>query len=332
MRIIRIGKASSNDIYREFQSDPTVSRVHCEIFIDNENNVFLTDLKSTNGTFVNGTKISSSVMLKKLDIVRAGNSLVKWKEYVYSADKEFEDTIAKENKKPNQEIYNKNISSTKSRSDNLYTAIKVIFTLIAIILLVRFCDSDFGPSYSTMEDKSGSQNTITNEIKPDLPTLSEEKNTNNFDLDDDVIKYCVTPKNGFSPYDAIFGRGIYSNYAENDFLIKNSQSSHAVVLLVNAYSGKKIRNEFIRKGTEFKMTKVPNGTYYLRWVSGNDWCPDIQFGNLTGGFQTNMSFSETENSKDWMKVSGYGGWEVTLYAVIGGDVAIEGINQNEFLN
>ena len=45
-----------------------------------------------------------------------------------------------------------------------------------------------------------------------------------------------------------------------------------------------------------------------------------------------MSFSETADSEDWMKVSGYNVWEVTLYAVIGGDVAIEGINQNEFLN
>ena len=49
-------------------------------------------------------------------------------------------------------------------------------------------------------------------------------------------------------------------------------------------------------------------------------------------FEFNKCFSETENSKDWMKVSGYGGWEVTLYAVIGGDVGIENINQNEFLN
>ena len=61
MRIIKIGKSPSNDIYREFQGDPTVSREHCEIFIDNDNNIFLTDLNSTNGTFVNVT-VSSNKM------------------------------------------------------------------------------------------------------------------------------------------------------------------------------------------------------------------------------------------------------------------------------
>ena len=66
------GKSPSNDIYREFQKS-TVSREHCEIFIDDDNIIFLTDLNSTNGTFVNGTKINTQ-LCKKLDIVRAGNS------------------------------------------------------------------------------------------------------------------------------------------------------------------------------------------------------------------------------------------------------------------
>ena len=56
------------------------------------------------------------------------------------------------------------------------------------------------------------------------------------------------------------------------------------------------------------MTKVPNGTYHLRWVSGNDWCPDIQFGSLKGGFQTDI-FSETSDPKDRMTVN-YDGWKL----------------------
>ena len=45
-----------------------------------------------------------------------------------------------------------------------------------------------------------------------------------------------------------------------------------------------------------------------------------------------MSFSETSDPKDRMTVTGYDGWEVTLYAVVGGDVDVEGINQNDFIN
>jgi len=82
MKIVKIGKSRSNDIYKDFVNDSTVSRFHCQIFVDNEGNAFLTDLESTNGTFVNGNKIIKPVKLDSLDIVRAGNSLVKWKEHL----------------------------------------------------------------------------------------------------------------------------------------------------------------------------------------------------------------------------------------------------------
>ena len=79
MRIIKIGKAESNDIYKDYKNDPTVSREHCEIFMDDEGNAFLTDLNSTNGTYINGKKIDKPVKLGEKDIVKAGNSLVNWK-------------------------------------------------------------------------------------------------------------------------------------------------------------------------------------------------------------------------------------------------------------
>ena len=141
-----------------------------------------------------------------------------------------------------------------------------------------------------------------------------------------------TPENGFSPYDSYLGKGVYDNSSGNEFVIKNSNKSDAVVLLVNAYSEKKVRNEFIRKGTNFSMTGVPHGTYYLHWFSGNNWSPTLKIGGFIGGFQTNQSFSKTRDLADWMKVSGYEKWEVTLYTVEEGDVAIEDISPEDFLN
>lgn len=150
------------------------------------------------------------------------------------------------------------------------------------------------------------------------------------DLDNKTIY--PTPNNGFSPYDQYFGKGVYNNSSGNEFVIKNSNNTHAVVLLVNAYSGKKIRNEFVRKGTNFSMTGVPNGTYYLEWFSGDDWSPNYKIGNYTGGFQTDASFTKTREASDWMAVSGYQQWTVTLYSVAGGDVESESINADEFFN
>ena len=78
MKIIKIGKANNNDIV--ITGDSTVSRLHMQIFIDDEGNVFVTDLSSLNGTFINGVKISDSVKLNTFDILKVGNSLINWKE------------------------------------------------------------------------------------------------------------------------------------------------------------------------------------------------------------------------------------------------------------
>ena len=128
-------------------------------------------------------------------------------------------------------------------------------------------------------------------------------------------------------------KGIYNNSLNNSFKIKNSNTTDAVVLLVNAYSKRKVRNEFVRKGATFEMTGVPNGTYYLEWFSGNDWSPDLKVGsNYKGGFRSKASFTKTKDVSDWMKVSGNQIWTVTLYTVAGGDVESESMNANEFFD
>lgn len=165
---------------------------------------------------------------------------------------------------------------------------------------------------------------IGNQIYQTLPSTVEVTSSTKLDF--------KVPKNGFSPYDDYFGKGIYNNSTGNKFIIKNSNSTDAVVLLVNAYSDRKVRNEYIRKGSTFSMTGVPNGTYYLEWASGNNWSPYKKVGNLTGGFQSKSRFTKTRDRADWMAVSGYQEWTVTLYAVEGGDVESESLTENEFGN
>ncbi len=87
---------------------------------------------------------------------------------------------------------------------------------------------------------------------------------------------------------------------------------------INIKPGKKYRNEYIRKGATFRMTGVPNGTYYLEWTSGNSWSPYLKVGLVKGGFQENAAFTKTKDREDWMKADGNMQWTVTLYSVEGG--------------
>lgn len=56
-------------------SDPEISRRHARFFIQDEN-VFIEDLGSTNGTFLNGERISSPQQLRKGDLITFGESVV----------------------------------------------------------------------------------------------------------------------------------------------------------------------------------------------------------------------------------------------------------------
>ena len=184
------------------------------------------------------------------------------------------------------------------------------------------------PESVERDDDYWDQYKFVDEAKNKMPLIIPKENANNR-----LPIYHPKPKNGFSPYDSYFGKGVYNNKSGNSFKIKNSNTTDAVVLLVNAFSGRKIRNEYVRKNANFEMTGVPNGTYYLEWFSGENWSPDLKVGSAyKGGFQTNANFTKTRDSNDWMKVEGYQVWTVTLYTVAGGDVESEEINAEDFFN
>jgi Zn-dependent protease with chaperone function len=77
---ILIGRATNCDI---IINDTVVSKMHAEIILENSN-ISIRDLGSTNGTFVNGAKLTSSIphILKPSDIVKAGNSIINWQNYI----------------------------------------------------------------------------------------------------------------------------------------------------------------------------------------------------------------------------------------------------------
>jgi hypothetical protein len=137
-------------------------------------------------------------------------------------------------------------------------------------------------------------------------------------------------KNGSSPFDACFGKGIYSGNAT--LTIKNGASSDAIVCLYSTSSGRTIRNEYVRKNTSFKMDNIAQGYYKIRVFYGNDWNPNLENSCGTkGNFESDVSFSEfdgTEYFED--SYDGYTVATVTLYTVSGGNASTSPISQSDF--
>jgi pSer/pThr/pTyr-binding forkhead associated (FHA) protein len=105
MKLINIGSHDSN----EYQvDDPTVSRKHAQLFWDGDKLIILTDLDSTNGTFVNGKKLKTPTPLNQLDVVKVGNTLIPWMELMFEGDSQEEIKIPVSNK--NEEHNNEQLN------------------------------------------------------------------------------------------------------------------------------------------------------------------------------------------------------------------------------
>ena len=81
MKVVTIGRSEDDDI---FIDDLTVSRHHLQIIQSDNGHYRLADFGSSNGTYVNGQKVSGEVDLNWHDIVRIGNTTLLWHDYFES--------------------------------------------------------------------------------------------------------------------------------------------------------------------------------------------------------------------------------------------------------
>ena len=71
--VITIGRRDENSIVL---ADPFVSSSHAKVYVKN-NEFYLEDMGSTNGTFVNGNKVVGKIKLKVKDEIRLGSTILK---------------------------------------------------------------------------------------------------------------------------------------------------------------------------------------------------------------------------------------------------------------
>lgn len=81
MKVVTIGRNEDNDVV---VNDLHASRYHLQIIQHDDGHYTLSDFGSTNGTYVNGQKISGEINLSLSDIVRIGNSTIPWRNYFES--------------------------------------------------------------------------------------------------------------------------------------------------------------------------------------------------------------------------------------------------------
>ena len=162
---------------------------------------------------------------------------------------------------------------------------------------------------------------------------SSKNNSESFDIDSPDIT--DVPKTGDSPYDDYFGKGIYRD-TKNYFIIHAPAKTHVVFILIDNSSGRRIRNEFIRKGEVFTMTKIPYGTYDYMYFTGRNWTNTVTLdkGRIRGGFMDYKSFKNNNQGEDQLKFKNgyYGSYTIKLLQTIGGNLKTKNITEDQFFN
>lgn len=222
--------------------------------------------------------------------------------------------------------------SNSSSSDN--TGCLVFFGIAVVIgIIIALANSNdhssddysnySSPSYNDQSNKDNDYNYSSGNSLTEKPIKESAYKGNQL-------------KNGTSPYDGAFGKGIYNHNHNNWIEFENGNSYDAVVCLVNTNSGRTIRNEYIQAGSTFKMTNIPNGTYYIKAFYGKDWNPNktMNNGQIKGGFDTDFHFSKSDGYSDRLTLSDngyqYSTYSVTLYSVLNGNMSQKTINETEF--
>ena len=129
MRELKIGRGAGNDI---IISDQTVSRSHA-ILIISDSEYSIKDLNSGNGTYINGMRVSGVSTLADNDILKVGNVVVPWKNYLSLNN--IPENIPKETKESPE---NNNIESNVSFSEKVNVPSANAALVLGIIGLILF--------------------------------------------------------------------------------------------------------------------------------------------------------------------------------------------------
>lgn len=148
-QLIKIGRSGDNDIKL---SHASVSRHHAEIFVDADGNIFVRDLKSSNGTFINDVKIEGGNELKPGDVLRVGvEDIVDWQRMIRP--------VVGESRK----ITGDQAPTEKSKSQK--RQLVLVFSILAVLLV--------GVAFFAIEKFTASKDKVNGTTSTDEPAVKE---------------------------------------------------------------------------------------------------------------------------------------------------------------
>jgi pSer/pThr/pTyr-binding forkhead associated (FHA) protein len=136
---LKIGTSSSNElVLEEVGIDPH----HLELFCDEYGNVFITDLKSTNGTFVNDQALDGFKLLVAGDKVRFGKTYIfDWENLILSPNsvaKQLDVVASLESEKTQTAMPTETPIANNEDSSKINKELFIVYGVIFVLLILLY--------------------------------------------------------------------------------------------------------------------------------------------------------------------------------------------------
>ena len=155
----------------------------------------------------------------------------------------------------------------------------------------------------------------------DIPTTEDNTLESESQTDTDYDTYINNQlRTGAKPYKDFYRSRTGSNYL--DF----NTSGCDYVIIVRDYETSEVVNHIYVRADDRGRLYLPNGTYNIFFYGGKGWNPNMENGNVTGGF---VSGGDIQKDGPVELYNQYG--EYTLYPVQNGNLELQGATKNEAL-
>lgn len=221
----------------------------------------------------------------------------------------------------------------------LHTWQKIWQIGLPIFITCWFFISNYDFNFDRSDDTANNNIIDNNAVDNIVDTAASVSNpTTNTNIEATSLYKGNQLKNGNSPYDNIFGKGKYGG--QSWILINNNFYTYDVVIcLVNVNTGVTIRNEYIRANTSYKMSNVPEGTYYYKAYFGLNWNPDkLNYGGGFGGFDNDEIYEVKNGEFETLEITTdqvghtHTTWEISLRSSTSVSAPLNNSNQSFYFN
>jgi hypothetical protein len=111
---------------------------------------------------------------------------------------------------------------------------------------------------------------------------------------------------------------------KGEFKAENGTTNDGIIVLTDL-DGRVLVAFYVRAGSEYTLTDLPDGNYFIFFSMGEDWDGD----DLR--FTTSPSFEKFEEPFEYItKATKFTIWRITLHAIEGGAGETEAITPDEF--